>query len=777
MPTPGINLLNLFPWRELELLANQKIRLRRDFPIAIKLGVVMIRPLLLSAILGALLTAAVAQQPSNRPPTDDQVVRISTDLIQIDVTVTDKNGKTVTGLGPEDFEVFENGEKQSLSGATFIARWRGSATTSATDTDTRNNSLLSGPVAATRPASVPRAIAIIVDDLNMSFGSVYYARRALRHYVEQQMEPGDVVAIIRTSGAVGALQQFSSDKRLLLAAVEAIRWNPLYSDADPLSSVGQTPQDISERFRVESDIASKKASGDAKRRPGANPGDALAKARDFNTEKIQNQFEGGVYAQTSLAAMRYLIQGMNELPGRKVMMLFSDGIQLNSDTVKSRSSAVYGILQDLVEYANRSSVVINTFDTRGLKSMSIQASDSTYEIIDGHRGQKERMRTEDFHAAQDGLVYLAKQTGGRALLDSNDLNGGIQRGLDEQSGYYLLAYVPEAENFDPSKRRFNKLEVKVRKPGLRVAYRSGFFTTPPEERSQQEMIGGAERDLRKALTSPFGSNQIAVATNSLFADEDPAGPYIRSFVHIDAKGLAFSETSDGWKTASFVIAAVAFGNNGMPVEQKESQYTIKTKGPTFDTMMRNGFVYVLIMPMKSPGIYQYRVAVRDSSSGKMGSAAQIIHVPDLSKHQLTVSSLAVENVSMTIWQNIAAGKIGTHPGQIQVPSTLLYDTVLRQFRAGTVLRYGFEVYNARSSGSMPKLETQAKIFQNDGVITEGNVSKVDVPEKSDARHVKVSGAMILKDGLQPGDYVLQLTVFDRTTRQTATQVFPFEIVK
>ena len=337
------------------------------------------------------------------------------------------------------------------------------------------------------------------------------------------------------------------------------------------------------------------------------------------------------------------------------------------------------------------------------------------------------------------------------------------------------AYVPATETFGPAKRKFNKLEVKVRQPGLNVAYRSGFFNSAPVEPKSVALSN--QGDLARALTSPFASNQIALSANSLFADED-AGPYVRSFLHIDAKNLSFSDTADGWKTATFDIGAVAFGNNGVAVEQKESQYTIKAKGPTFDTMLQKGFVYVMIVPVKKPGVYQYRVAIRDTTSGKIGSASQILEVPDLSKRKLTISSMAVENVSMSIWQNIAAGKVGSGPGQIQVPSTLLYDTVLREFKAGTVLRYGFEVYNAKGDGNdMPKLETQAKILQNNATVIEGSLNKVNAAAQNDPKHVKVSGAILLKDTLQPGDYLLQLTVFDRSGKQTAIQIMPFAIVK
>jgi len=218
---------------------------------------------------------------------------------------------------------------------------------------------------------------------------------------------------------------------------------------------------------------------------------------------------------------------------------------------------------------------------------------------------------------------------------------------------------------------------------------------------------------------------------------------------------------------------VAFGDNGVPTDKAESEYTIKTKGATYEAMLNNGFVYVLIVPIKSAGLLQYRVALRDSTSGKIGSASQVVDIPNLSKKKLTLSSLAVENVSMSTWQLISQGKIGSGPGQTQLASTLLYDTVLKQFRAGTVLRYGYEVYNA----SQPDLETQTRIMQNDKVVVEGNPAKVNAAAQPDLKHIKISGAVMLKDTLTPGDYVLQVIVTDRQTKKVAVQQFPFEIIK
>jgi VWFA-related protein len=558
---------------------------------------------------------------------------------------------------------------------------------------------------------------------------------------------------------------------LLKAAIAKIRWSPIGGTLDALSPVALRDTEVTERFNSESDQV---ASGNPKQYTLVHPHDNVDQIQLSTKDAAKNAAlqEAGIYMQTSLGTIKYIISGMNNLPGRKAMMLFSDGIAIGNDSAKSRASSIFDYLQDVTDVANRSSVVIYTFDTRGLQSMAITASDSTYEVIDGHREQKINQRSRDFNDSQDGLVYFAERTGGKALLNSGDLNGGIQRALDEQAGYYLLGYVPDAASFDPAKRKFNKFEIKVKRPGVKVSYRSGFFSTDPG--NAVKPVLNAERQINDSLMSPFVKSDIALNMNALYATDPVDGNYLRSFLHIDAKGLTFSDTADGWKTASFDVAAVAFGDNGLPVDHSESKYTIKTKGATYDTMLEKGFVYTLIVPIKKPGVYQYRVALRDSDSGKIGSAAQIVEIPDVSKQRLTMSTIAVEDVSMVVWQNIAQGKVGNGPNQVHVASTLLYDTVLKQFTAGTVLRYGFEVYNAKRDNSQTvRLETQARILQNDKAVIEGAVNKFE----SAAPKTQVSGAILLKDTLQPGDYVVQITTRDTLTKQVSSQVFPFEIIK
>lgn len=192
---------------------------------------------LLSLVLASAFAPALSQTkpaegrapatPDQRKPVSekDDVVRISVTLVQVDAVVTDKQGKLVTDLEKDDFEIYEDGERQLITNYSFVSAQPPSA--AATPAPRSNDQpVLTSPPVRLKPEQVRRTIAIVVDDLSLSMGSAESVQYYLRKYVERQMEPGDLVAIIRASGGMGALQQFTADKRQLRSAVDRVRWNP-----------------------------------------------------------------------------------------------------------------------------------------------------------------------------------------------------------------------------------------------------------------------------------------------------------------------------------------------------------------------------------------------------------------------------------------------------------------------------------------------------------------------------------------------------------------------
>src|SRR5688572_25225593 len=176
------------------------------------------------------VTAGHAQtvNPTPTPAPDDddrRVVKVSTSIIQIDVTVTDNRGRTITDLRRDEVEIYENGVKQDINGFSFVANLQPAKEKEKKVDKKDPKANIPEPPLVLRPHQVRRTIALVVDDLTLSFESTAHVRRALKRYVDTQMLDGDLVGIIRTGAGIGALQQFTSNKQQLYAAIERVKWN------------------------------------------------------------------------------------------------------------------------------------------------------------------------------------------------------------------------------------------------------------------------------------------------------------------------------------------------------------------------------------------------------------------------------------------------------------------------------------------------------------------------------------------------------------------------
>ena len=708
--------------------------------------------LLLSSFLTFAYSGLVFGQtpaPTATPPADEpEVVKITTALIQLDVTVTDRKGKIINDLKPDEVEVFENGQKQKVTSFSFVSNIRSSTET---DAGKRTGPPVVVPPSAIRAEKVRRTIALVVDDLTLSFESTYYVRRALKKFVDEQMQEGDLVAIIRTGAGIGALQQFTNDRRQLYAAIERVRWNPIGA-----GNVGAFAP-----------LESRERSFDPPPEPG--PGDRTPEAvkREFD------EFRENVFAAGTLGAVNYVVRGMQDLPGRKSILLLSEGFKLFEEDAEGFREAgrVMAGLRRLVDMANRASVVIYTMDGRGLQVGGLAAADNTGGWTMDQLQQAETDRYEKLIDTQDGLRYLARQTGGIAIVNNNDLSGGIRKILDDQS-YYLLTYEPDDATFDPRTRRFNNIQIKVSRPGTLVRYRSGFFGVT-DEILKLRPSQTAEQRLMDALTSPFSVNEIPIKLNALFYNTAKSGNVIRSLVHIGAQELVFTDEPDGAKKSVFDVVGMGFGDNGVPVDQVSKTYTLIVKKEAFARIKNNGFVYDFSFPVKKPGAYQLRVALRDHGSDKLGSANQFVEVPNLKKGHLVLSGVVLENLPFTEWQKREAG-------QQSAATNALNDTSLRQFKRGTVVNYGFNIYNSKPVGAASNLTYQTRLFRDGKPVFEGAVQPVVATPSDDPNSVSFRGALGLGTSMVPGDYVLQVTIIDNTAKQgrnTATQFVTFEIVE
>jgi VWFA-related protein len=382
---------------------------------------------------------------------DDDVVKITTNLVQVDVVVT-RNGKQIRDLKAEDFEIFEDGRRQEIVSFAYVSNV---AETSSPNKDPQPDPN-SPPVPSAPPATVEgsrRTIVFVVDDYGLSAQSTADVRQQLRKFIDKQMNPNDLIAIVRTSSARRELPQFTNDKSRIEQAWEQVKWNQC-------SRVG-----VKTMPRVGANAPA-----------GCGPGIAS-------------------FAE-SISSLRVIVAALGHVPGRKSMIIFSDDTPLREDEKLARgsSSVLQGgdstsddsgnynaRLRRLAELAIRSSVVIYGVNTGGLQTIGMTAADETRRpMVSGSQGnglfvQQLRNQSKLIQSRRDGASKIAKATGGFLIQDQNEF---LDKVLDDQSGYYLIGYRPSTETFN---KRFHKLGARVKQSGYDVRTRSGFFGISEEE--------------------------------------------------------------------------------------------------------------------------------------------------------------------------------------------------------------------------------------------------------------------------------------------------------
>src|SRR5215813_9767556 len=615
-------------------------------PIAARMHMPRFQRPIIFILVGVLIIgipgARFAQQaPANKPqdtatqsPPATQkgqdVVRITTQLVQVDAVVTDKNGKHVEDLAEGDFELLVDGKKQQLTHFAHISLpvvKREPVVKKKADMIVMPESM---PTREIAPEEVRRTIAFVVDDMGLSPSSMALARETLRTFVREQMQDGDLVAVIRTGSGLGMLEQYTSDKRILYTAIEKLVWNPLSRDMMP------TFADTSGADEMDSIQAEQQAEQQA--------------VADSFAEFQETSFTTG-----TLGATTFVVRSLRNFPGRKSVILLSDGFRINSKTNNDNTTQqLLQSLENLVELANRSSVVIYSIDAKGLQPFMPATSAPGKPSATAH--------TDALQTAQEaleGLNYVSRETSAITVVNTNDLNIGIEEALYDQQSYYLIGFDPDSEKFD---RRRHSIKVNVKRPGLKVRTRSGFFgvsdsespnetpATPktPKTRGQQILSG---------LVNPMGARDLSLRMTPFFFNSSKEGPLVRGLFHIDCSKLTFKDGPDGQKQLNLDLAAFAFDEEGITADLTAHRLALKFDEKRYREVLAEGLAYRADFQLKKPGAYQFRAVLRDDASGRTGSASQFIRLPDLNKNRLALSGLV-----MTTPKTLADDRISAASG-------------------------------------------------------------------------------------------------------------------
>ena len=382
-------------------------------------------------LAAALLSGGVlADQEPQR--SESPRFRVAVDAVRIDVVVTDRDGRIVTDLGADDFEVRQDGRPQKVTFAQFIPVF-------ANPEPSSNRALAPGrpgnppglsspaPAPALARANIQRTLALVVDDLGLSVESLFYVKRGLHTFIDSDLQPADLAGILRTGGSSGALQPFTTDRRILHAAVDALRWNGFSrSGVEAFEPINQSTASDSRG--------------------------SVADPTDF---AVVNALRRSIAASGTLGALNLAIRGARDLPGRKALLFVSEGFQMiDADGTDTRVRAA---LDRVIDEATRAGVVIYSLDARGLQSGGLQAADNLKRPTPGQTmeatvREKSAARHEFNRGTQEALAYIAEQTGGFAVLNTNDLGRVSAGSLRMCVTITLSATSPKAARL-PAKAR------------------------------------------------------------------------------------------------------------------------------------------------------------------------------------------------------------------------------------------------------------------------------------------------------------------------------------
>jgi VWFA-related protein len=670
--------------------------------------------------LGAIVAG---QTPAPQAP-DQPMFRAGVRLAVYDAVVTDDQGRHVTDLTPADFEVVERGKRPAVLQATYYqtAGPGAAAVPPATTVAPPNVPAMPGKSGLASPERTSRVIAIVVDDLNTGFEPLVRTRQMLTRYLATQVAEGDLVAILRASGGSGALQQFTTDRRLLAAAIERVRWVP---------------------------------------RAGTSQGVGFS---------FHDRLLGDLSIAGTLGALEYAVRGVAPLPGRKAVVFVSErGAPMIPPTVFGDPVAH---ITKVIDRANRAGVAIYAIDPGGLATLQYTAADDPFPrfraegrgsvdptrvVHDGLVAVPSSNRMFPYHprellrAFQHGLEHFAEQTGGLAVISNNDLLGGLTRIVDDTRGYYLIGF--ETAIAPGTQIGADDVRIRVKRKGLQVrARRARFGPADPDAKPEEKPVD----PLVAAILSPFTTGAIGVRVTTLFGHDAGEGSYVRSLVAIDPAGLTLTPAADGHHEGDLSLLALAVDRDGRIIGQKVETVAVRLDAEAYARARQRGLRYGLRVPLTAAGGYQIRVAVRDDRSKVLGTAAEFVDVPRVGEDHLALS-----------------GVVLTETADVNAPLTT-------QFAPGRPVEYRCTVYDGRTARERG-LATRATVLRDGKVVHESTATPIAGAAKDAPAVAPVAfrGTLNLGPDLTPGAYTLQLSVAEegpgKTKIGSTTQWVDFEV--
>jgi VWFA-related protein len=715
-------------------------------------------------LLACLLTAGPigfaqdSQRP--KPQTPEDVVRVFTELVQTDVMVFDKQGRFIKDLTRDNFELKIDGQVRPIE---FFEQINSGSGNEEIQLAAARGSTIGGPnPAKVVPLDRGRIVFFFVDDFHLDAGGFAACKKVISDFVDKDMGQNDQVAIASASGQVGFLQQLTSDRNVLHAAVKRLTprlYSVLDSDRPVMTEYEAMLIDNNDiellNYFVDETI---RLMG---RETGREMAASIVKGR---AQAMLSQ--GAVLNTNTLSGLESLVRNAKDLPGRKVLFVLSNGFLIHN-----RRGDATTRLQRITAGAAKTGVVIYSIDSRGLSTgqtdISLDRSPDLY-------GRLARSTHGELSATQDGLNALARDTGGRPSFNTNDFRPGIAGALKETAVYYLLAWKPDTNTQKGG--RFRNIQISVvGRPELTVRVRKGFFdvdpTPPPVTTAElkkpltpQEQEKNVLTKLQKAIVAPYPQTALPLTLGVNYYDTAENGPVASASLQIPGEFLLFGPR-DGKTQAVVDVSGVFYDDKGFAKANFLERIVTTFRSEEEAVGYRGDITYNYLAKL-SPGLYQVRVAARDDKSGRTGSTNSWITIPDLSDRKLSLSSLLLGERTKAMIRNVSS--------PVDIGSVRLSPS--HRFRSDSTLRLLVFAYNTTLAATEPKadLAVQVQVIRDDQPVLTTPLRVIGTENLPDMARIPYAAEIPLTD-FRPGRYLLQVTIIDRTSKQSATRDTHFDI--
>jgi VWFA-related protein len=715
----------------------------------------MSRWLLASLLLVVGGAVGVAQQPASPKPAGEGgpaspqgdrgvTFRAETNFVDVHAIVTDRSGGFVRDLKADDFEIYEDGRPQKPSAFSLIELPVERPATLASAGE-----IVEPDIRVASRTFAGRIYIFLLDDLHTAVTRSQLVKDTARRFVERYLGSDDLAAVVYTSGRTDAGQELTSSRKLLIAAINRFVGRKL-------PSVG------AEKLAVHLRDLDLRAGDDTDNpQPGGRTREGLDRAL---STRDPDEAERGLNARRTLQAVENVSRWMADVQGRrKALLLFSEGIDYDIYDPFNRdvTSSLVTDAQRAIGAAQRANVNIYGVDPRGLDGFGDLADISGRSDYPQLEYGQFRGFMHELRLSQESLFALSDQTGGLAVVNTGDVAGGLGRVVLDNSRYYLLGYYSDSKRWS---RKFMKIEVRVKRPGLQVRARRGFL--PPDTKAATKTTVDAKAGTSPALAAalarpvPIGGVPLRVFATALRGSGPKAAVIVAA--ELDGAALKFTQR-DGRFIERVELSIVATDEDAKVQGGDRQQFDMNLLPDTHARVSRSGVRLISHLDLP-PGRYQIRVGAFETTGGAIATVPYDIEVPDYTKASFAMSGIVLSSSD-------ADAVVNANPDpQLKdlMPAT---PVVTRTFGRAQTLTAFAEVYDNASTLALDLMLVATVRDAADRVVFRAQDRRTGI---SGARSQGFTTDIPLKD-FAPGTYVLRLDATSAAGGYGEHRSIPFEV--